>query len=199
MKKMKCGFCDCNVKKGEEFCPQCGNRITEGNKSDDKAEVFGKVLRFYDYKDGLAFYSFLFVLFGLFLIAASSYIVWDYEFYGSGLSSFNVRVLVFSVVGILFIIYGIFSYFRLKSCSVTLAENGIYGYIPTNPVIPFRTVYFEVLYENIESVKRSGFGTTRHSQPKMVLKASDDKFTISFPKKENTVDLSECFYRMLDM
>lgn len=196
MKKMKCDFCDCNVKKDDEFCPHCGKQLIEKDKPANKSEKFGKTLRFYDYKDGLALQSVSFVLLGLVIIAADVFFIADFHNYIFHFSARTMKWLVFAAMGILLVIIGIVSFFRMKGCSVSLCENGIYGYIPDGL---FKTVYFEVLYEDIENVKRSGFGTARNSLPKIIIKTSDDKFTISFPKKENTVDLSECFYRMLDM
>lgn len=200
---MKCNSCGANVKKSDEICPECGNYLAAdpapAEKSNGKTEKFGKTLRFYDYKEGLVTYSVWFVIFGLFVIGISAISIWNFGFRTFRFSSHNIEMLILAAFGFLFVIDGIISYFRLKSCSVTLCENGIYGYIPANPVIPFKTVYFEALFEDIEEIKRSGFGTTRHSQPKITVVTAGGKFTISFPKKGNTTALSDCFYEILDM
>lgn len=198
MKTMKCVFCNSDVKKEDEICPECGKYLAAdpAEKANNKAEKFGKILRFYDYKEGLALQSVSIALLGLVIIAAAVFFIADFHYYAFHFSARTMKWLVFAAVGFLLIIMGIVTPFRLKSCSVSLCENGIYGYIPDGL---FKTVYFEVLFEDIKKINRSGFGTTRNSHPKITLITSDDKFTISFPKKENTVNLSDCFYHILDM
>lgn len=200
---MKCNFCGADIRKSDEICPECGKYLTadpeSAEKTNGKTEKFGKVLRFYDYNDGLAFYSLLFVFSGLAVIGFALYLMWDFGYYSFRFSSFATRMLICAALGILLIIFGIVSYFKQKSCSVTLCENGIYGYIPTNPSIPFKTVYFEAYYDDIEKIGCQNIGMARRSRTIITLRTATDKFSISLLKKENTTDLLNCLYELIDM
>lgn len=199
-KKMKCNFCGADIRNSDEVCPECGKYIAAdpAEKTNSKTEKFGKTLRFYDYNDGLAFYSLLFVFFGLFIIAASvlSFLNIGYYFRFSGR---DAKILILAVFGVLFVLFGIVTYFKLKSCSISLCENGIYGYIPVNPSVPFKTVYFEAYYNEIEKIGCQNIGMARRSRTIITLRTSTEKFRISFPKAENTADLSDCLYELIDM
>ncbi len=197
---MKCNFCGTDIRKSDEICPECGKYLADqpAAKTNPKAEKFGKTLRFYDYNDGLAFYSLLFVFSGLTLTGFALYLIPDFGYYGFRPSSFATRMLILIAFGIVLILFGIVSYFKQKSCSVTLCENGIYGYIPTNPSIPFKTVYFEAYYKDIEKIGCQNVGMARRSRTIITLRTATDKFSISLLKKENTTDLLNCLYELID-
>ena len=197
---MKCNFCGADIRNSDEICPECGKYLadTPAEKTNSKAEKFGKTLRFYDYRDGLAFNTLLYVIFGLVIIGFSVYSIWDFGYFSFYSSTAVTQTIIGTVIGILIISLGIFSYFKLKSCSVALCENGIYGYIPTNPHIPFKTVYFEVCYNEIEKLEYKNIGASRHSSFAIIIRTKSEKFTISLLKNENTKHLSDCLYELID-
>ncbi len=198
---MKCNFCGADIRNSDEICPECGNCLadTPTEKTSSKSEKFGKTLRFYDYSDGLTFNTLLYVFIGLGIIGFSVYSIWDFGRFSFYSSTAVTRMIIGTVIGIFVVFFGIFSYFKLKSCSVALCKNGIYGYIPTNPHIPFKTVYFEAFYNEIEKLEFKNIGTSRHSNPALIIRTESEKFTISLLKKENTKELSDCLYELVDI
>lgn len=206
---MKCKFCGSVFDEAEELCPECGKYISENfpqnlAENSGKENPLGKFIDSFDYKKSAVTRSVCLAMPGLFLAAPMIFEIIQlffrpyfsmFMFFGKS----DIKIIILFVLGMAIIISSIALIFTSKKCFVSVYENGISGIVPKNP---FKAVPFDIMFDDIEELKRRGFYAVTNSKPiiypVITIKTADIKIRISLPEIKHTIKISDYFYSLCD-